>query len=129
MSTKVDYLENFSTFYNMQSVSSNAVAKALTQIETYSGISGMVFYKLGRLCWATFSSTVNGTSPVVWTQNVPAKFRPILGNGGRTVYFNNSIDTPEGQFIIYQNGEVRLYKGNGGTINCSVVAQVFYFVD
>ena len=120
---------NSVTVDNLQSVSSNAVAKALTQIETYSGISGMVFYKLGRLCWATFYSTVNGTSPVVWTQNVPAKFRPILGNGGRTVYFNNSIDTPEGQFIIYQNGEVRLYKGNGGTINCSVVAQVFYFVD
>ena len=113
---------------NMQSVSSKAVNDALTQIETYDGISGMRFYKLGRLCWAIFSNAVNGTSPVVWTQSVPAKFRPIDPDGGRNVYINNNVDTPEGQFIVYPNGEVRLYKGNGGTINCSVVSQVFYYV-
>lgn len=112
----------------MQSVTSNAVAQALTQIETYDGISGMGFYKLGRLCWVTFAATVSGASPVIWSQNVPAKFRPINVDGGRNVYINNNIDTPEGQFIVYPNGEVRLYKGTGGTINCRVVAQVFYFV-
>ena len=34
MSTKVDYLENFPTFYNMQSVSSNAVARAINPSST-----------------------------------------------------------------------------------------------
>ena len=98
----------------MQSVSSNAVYKALTEIETYSGISGVSFYKLGRLCWAVFAGSVNAISPVVWTQDVPSKFRPIDSNGARVAYLRNDTDTPDGQFIIYPNGQIQIWKSNGG---------------
>ena len=112
----------------MQSVTSNAVAEALYNAETYTAISGLTLYKIGRIVYGQLYKAFSGSSPIT-VGVLPAKWRPI--KDCRVCFMNNASDTPKGQFIVYNvDGAIRLYQeGGGGTLSYTVVVSFSYFTE
>ena len=116
---------NSVTVDNMQSVSSNAVYNALNVATRVEPISGLFIYKIGRFCYFEMSKEVSGTSPIVFGIKLPQGYIP-QGSSCRFTYINNGTDMPEGQLGFYTDGNIRMYKGNGGTINCTAKCNGMY---
>ena len=96
----------------MQSVTSNAVAKYLNTIQTWSK-DGVILYKIGRFVYGLFSYMTSGSSPIFIT-TVP--YKPVADV--RIALINNGLDCVSGQFIIYaKDGSVRLWKDGGGSFD------------
>jgi len=111
----------------MQSVTSNAVAEALYNVETYTAISGLTLYKIGRIVYGQLYKAISGSSPIT-VGVLPAKWKPI--KDCRVCFIVNVSDNPGGQFIIYhEDGLIRLYKGGGGSMSYTVVVSFSYFTE
>ena len=119
------HLDFFPTFYNMQSVSSSGVYNALNVATRVEPISGLFIYKIGRFCYFEMSKEVSGTSPIVFGIKLPQGYIP-QGSSCRFTYINNGTDMPEGQLGFYTDGNIRMYKGGGGTINCTAKCNGMY---
>ena len=109
---------------NMHSVTSNAVYKTTKEVETWSD-NGFQLFKCGRVVYFTLNLLVNQQSPYIVT-TVPEKYLPL--SSCRTIFFNNDVDMPAGQFIVGTDGFVRLWKQNGGNINYTCVGSGCYIV-
>lgn len=106
------------TVDNMQSVSSNAVARELatSNDEIINGSYRLTYYKWGKvvLAEAYASITLSGNDNVYFPFLLPEGIRPAYQV--RVALINNSIDSLCGQACFYTNGEIALWhQQNGGT--------------
>ena len=96
----------------MQSVTSNAVAEALYNVETWSD-SGVSLHKIGKIVYGYYVGLLSGSGGKNIT-TVPSSFKPI--EDIRNALINNVTDNFAGQFIIRaSNGQVEAYPAENGS--------------
>ena len=102
---------------NLHAVSSDAVFETTKKISTWSNNNDVLTCeKIGqvvtlRINWENTNSSQ--TSPKNLGE-IPEEYRPNISV--RTISIKNNTDEPYGQVTIATNGNVNLYKPNGGTI-------------
>ena len=108
---------------NMQSVSSDAVYKALgsiSSIDKSTGTELLKIYKFGRIVIleAQIAKTSNFSSPFYFTNLVPDAYKPL--SDARSVVINNSNDMPCGQALIDGSiSKVGFWLGGGGSFEAN----------
>lgn len=102
---------------NMHAVSSDAVFETTKKISTWSNNDDVLTCeKIGqvvtlRINWENTNSSQTNPKNL---GEIPEKYRPNISV--RTISIKNNTDEPYGQVTIATNGNVNLYRPNGGTI-------------
>ena len=100
----------------MHSVTSNAVARELNTVVTYSiPNAGIKILRVGKVCNAYYGGNLNGyPSGFAYSGVIPQEIRPTNLNI-RAILLNNTLDQSIGQVAIRSNGDVQFYQYGGGT--------------
>ena len=103
---------------NMHAVSSNAVARETKTVVVGTETDRSFYYRIGRIVFIQVLKTSLNSSSGSIIHTLPEGFRPLFDDT-RMVLINNSTDTPIGQCAVYTNGEVKAWKGSGGSFDGS----------
>lgn len=143
MSIFLNPLDFFPTFYNMQSVSSNAVASLLntdkndtgavsitSQVTKSLGVTSVVVYRKNNMVYMYLEGTYTGsqtTSTQRLLSGIPVKYRPAVGQSVALLGYNNSQYVSVSRGVIYNDGDMNLNETNwvtGTTIRAGFVYMI-----
>ena len=112
----------------MQSVSSNAVARALEYSEYEDTTNTITIKKWGRFVWVSKGGYITGgTNPHTINNAIPSQYLPTTEV--RTTWINNTSDKPMGQAIIRTDGRMQIYAGwETSFSNVPAICQFCYIV-
>ena len=141
LSTKVDPLENFPTFYNMQSVSSNAVAEAIScRVQQWTNAFTNYFTANTYVSMADFVNAVVDRYGVgwkainfIWSNANQGYIRigstDIMINGniifGNFQYFKTGYDWTRSNFFITDISNSKVYMVDISRNTTNITTNVF----